>query len=149
MNVRRGASRVWVVASVVFIMIFVGTSYDGLRTEFHNAYTDFDAEFAKYGGTTQWPVLCPQAAARGMIGTDYTEKDGTCWYESKTFRKLYPEYHDVSDHDLSAKLYAKAGQPLVEFHPWRKLLAVAVEAVAVPIAVLLLGWACLWAGVGF
>ena len=149
MNIRKGAFRFWVVASVLFVLTFAGFSYDGVHTEFRNAYTDWDAEAAKLGGTTEWPVPCPGAAARGMIGTDYTEKDGTCWYDSRTFRKLYPEYKDLSDHALGAKLHEKAGLPLVEFHPWRSLLKTAAVALAVPVAVLILGWALFWAVAGF
>jgi len=148
-NIRRGAFRLWVIASVLFVVGMGIYSYSGIHDEFRNAYTNWDAEFAKYGGWTEWPVPCPQAAARGIIGTDYNERDGNCWYKTTDFRKLYPEYNDLGDHDLSAKLYAKIGQPLTQFHPWRKLLTIVAVVLACPLAVLALGWGMLWASAGF
>lgn len=124
-------------------------SYSGIHDEFRNAYTDWNAEFAKYGGWEEWPVSCAQAASRGMIGSDYQERDGNCWYKTTAFRKLYPEYQAINDHDLSAKLFAKIGQPLIQFHPWRRLLTSVAVALVCPLAVLALGWAMFWAFAGF
>ena len=95
------------------------------------------------------PVLCPEAAARGMIGSDYTEKDGTCWYSTAKFRLLYPEYKDLSDKDLSKKAHAKAGQPLKEFHPWRTVVTTALVAFGFPFVALALGCSLFWAFAGF
>lgn len=63
MNVRRGLFRLWVLLSVLFAIGVVAVSYSGLHEEFRNTYTDWDAEFAKYGVVSIWPVDC--AKARG------------------------------------------------------------------------------------
>ncbi len=170
MNIRKGAFRLWLIASVLFIVTVTVVSYDGIRDEFHNANTDWDAEFAKFGGTTIWPVLCTTPkeydasgkplpnllatptsppAARGIPGTNYTDRNGTCWYDSKTFRKFYPEYNDLSNRELGKKLMAAAGTPLIEFHPWHKVLETAAIAFGCPLGVLILGWGLVWAFAGF
>ena len=148
MNVRRGTFRFWLILSVLFVIAVVAISYSDIRIEFKNANTDWNAIATKLGGTNLVPADCEKA--RGTFGTDYTkDNDGVCWYEFTKFRLLYPEYKDVSDKELDRRLYEKAGQPLVEFHPWTKLAEVASVAVGVPIAVLALGYAMFWAFAGF
>lgn len=148
MNVRKGTFRLWVVLSVLFVIGVAAVSYSDMHTEFRNADTDWNAEFAKYGGYSLLPADCEKA--RGTLGTDYTHNDdGLCWYEFSKFRLLYPEYKDVSDQELSKKVYAKAGKPLVEFHPWIKVAKTAGIAIIVPLAFLVLGYALFWALAGF
>jgi hypothetical protein len=149
MNIRKGAFRLWVVTSVLFALVVIVLSYSETRDEFRNAHTDWDAESAKYGGISLLPVLCPGAAARGMIGTDYTEQNGICWYSTANFRRLYPEYNDLGNHDLSEKVYAKAGQSLKEFHPWHRVMTTLLVALGYPLAALVLGWSLFWAFAGF
>jgi len=72
-----------------------------------------------------------------------------CWYKREDFRRLYPEYKDLSDKVVSEKLYEKAGQPLKHIHPWEGVMKAAVVGLAVPLAVLGLGWSLLWAFAGF
>jgi hypothetical protein len=148
MNIRKGTFRLWVILSVLFLIGVAAVSYSDIHTEFRNAYTDWNAEFAKYGGYSVVPADCEKA--RGTFGTDYTHNDdGLCWYEFSKFRSLYPEYKDVSDKDLNIRLYAKAGKPLLEFHPWVKVLKTTAIAIGVPLVFLALGWSLFWALAGF
>ena len=55
----------------------------------------------------------------------------------------------MSDKELDKRLYAKAGKPLVEFHPWAKVAKTAAIAMGVPLAILALGYALFWALAGF
>lgn len=148
MNLRKGTFRLWVVLSVLCVIGVAAVSYSDIHTEFRNAYTDWNAEFAKYGGYSVVPANCDKA--RGTLGTDYTrDAEGLCWYEFSKFRLLYPEYKDVRDKELNKRLYAKAGKPLVEFHPWVKVEKTAAIAIGVPLAILALGSSLFWALAGF
>ncbi|MBB5327807.1 hypothetical protein [Tunturiibacter gelidoferens] len=148
MNVQKGTFRLWVVLSVLFVIVVAAFSYDNIHTEFRNAYTDWNAVATKLGGENMVPADCEKA--RGTAGTDYNRNDdGFCWYEFSKFRSLYPEYKDVNDKELDRRLYAKAGKPLVEFHPWQKLAKVVLFAVGVPLGFLALGYALFWAVAGF
>jgi hypothetical protein len=147
MNVRQGLFRLWLVLSTLFI-IFVGVAYYGLiREEFRIANTDWDAFYKEYGGTSLLPTTCDKA--RGSLGRDYTKTQGLCWYTPEDFRRLYPEYNDLSDRSLAEKLYARVGQPLQHAHPWRKVLEGAALAFGFPLAVLALGRSMFWAVAGF
>ncbi len=117
MNIRRGLFRVWLVASVLFVLCIAGFSYNGIRQEFKNASTDWDAEVRKWGGYMLLPVDC--SAARGTSGASYEvgKDDGLCWYKVEEFRRLYPEYKDVQNGSLSEKLYAKVGRRFEKTHP--------------------------------
>ncbi len=147
MNIRQGMFRLWVVASILFVIAVGVLSYSGIRQEFKNAYTDWDAVLKEYGGYALYPTDCGKA--RGTVGTDYSVSDYLCWYKIEDFRRLFPEYKDVSDRTLAEKLYAKAGRPIQKLHPWIKLLKTAIVAIAVPLAVLVLGWSLFWAFAGF
>src|SRR5262249_38731386 len=93
------------------------------------------------------PVDCGQA--RGVAAADYSLNEGSCWYASAIFRHLYPEYRDLSDHDLAERIYAKAGRPLTHPNPWAKVAVTAGIAIGVPLAVFVLGWCLGWAFSGF
>jgi hypothetical protein len=148
MNLRKGTFRLWLVLSVLFVIGVDGVEYGSIHDEFRNAYTDWDAVASKYGGSTLVPVDCTKAI--GKIETDYTRRDdGLCWYDMVKFRPLYPEYKNLSDKELSKRLYDKAGQPLTEFHPWIKLGKVVAFALAVPLFVLGIGSSLFWALAGF
>ena len=86
---------------------------------------------------------------RGAMSTDYSTSQNLCWYQQAKFRALYPEYSDLSDPELSKRLYAKAGQPLKETRPWTFVAQCAEVAVGVPLVVLVLGWSMVWAFPGF
>lgn len=69
MNIRQGMFRLWVIASVLFVIAVGVSSYSGIRQEFKDAYTDWDAVVKEYGGYTLYPTDCEKA--RGTAGTDY------------------------------------------------------------------------------
>jgi hypothetical protein len=54
----------------------------------------------------------------GIAGVDYSVSGGLCWYELPKFRKLYPEYDDLTDTQLTKRLHAKAGRALQDMRPW-------------------------------
>jgi hypothetical protein len=172
MNVKRGILRLWLVFSALFAAVVCCLSYSKIRNEFRISHTDYEAIAKKYGGVEVVPVDCEEA--RGLpqlpsgltlvtpevkgvpagltaeqLTPDFSRKDGYCWYEMPAFRRLYPEYKDVSDGDLSEKLYAKVGQPLSHPHPWAIVGETAGIAVGWPLAVLALGWSLAWAFSGF
>lgn len=148
MNVRKGTFRLWVILSVLFVIGVAAASYSDIRTEFRDANTDWVAIAAKYGGYELLPVDCSKAT--GVLGSDYTRNDdGLCWYPYDKFRSLYPEYKDLSEHELSKRLYARAGKPVIELHPWRTVAKTAGIAIGVPLGALALGWSLFWAFAGF
>jgi len=66
------------------------------------------------------------------------------------FRRLYPEYNDLTDDVLTQKMYEKANRPLkAPAEPWWFLGQAISVAVIVPLFVLLLGSALAWALSGF
>jgi hypothetical protein len=109
------------------------------------------------------PVLCGKT--RGVAGTDYSTQSGrdpgpwdtyakpnyfdNCWYVMSKFRPLYPEYKDLSDKELSQRLYAEHGVPIREPNPWATLGWWASIAFGVPLVVLVLGASVVWAFSGF
>lgn len=149
LNIRQGTLRLWVVASVLFAIGVGSASYSGICQEFKNANTDWDAEVKSYGGYSLLPADCGKA--RGTAGADYenTRNDGLCWYRTEDFRRLYPEYKDLSNRALSERLYAKPGQTLEHFHPWNTVMKAAGIAFGVPVAVLVLRFSLFWAFAGF
>jgi hypothetical protein len=147
LNIRQGLFRLWVIASILFVVGVGVISYRGIREEFRIAYTDWDAMAKEYGGSSLLPADCSKT--RGAVNIDYSQSDGLCWYEPKTFRRLYPEYKDLSNKVLAEKLYAKAGRPLERQCPWNKVAVTAGVALCVPLAALALGWSSIWAIAGF
>lgn len=146
MNAQRGMFRLWVVVSALFVIGVGAASYGGIRNEFKVANTDYDALAKEAGGTTLLPVDC--AKARGTI-SDYSLKDGLCWYTTENFRRLYPEYQNLSNRALSDRIYTKADIPLRKAHPWEMVFNTAEFAFGVPLAILVLGFALRWAFAGF
>ncbi len=110
------------------------------------------------------PQLC--GGARGIAGTDYSTKQGQspgpwdhyakpneydkCWYAMSKFRPLYPEFKNLSDKELSSKLYADYGIPIRDLtNPWVTMMWTSAVAFTVPLIVLILGLAFIWAFAGF
>ncbi len=150
MDIRRGTFRLWVIFSALFVLGVGVSSYHTIREEFTAAtrppdYYDIIAK--KFGGEPLLPVDCLEA--RGDSGADYSVDKGHCWYAAGKFRKLYPEYKDLADVDLSDRLYAKAGIPHTYPHPWTKVIETAGVALGVPLAALVLGWSLNWVLAGF
>lgn len=154
MNFRRGFFRLWILASVLFVIAVAFVVYEPIITSFKRA-----AESKSWPevGLILLPVLCKDA--RGTSGTDYTGREGPwsdysaegkCMYKMADFRRLYPEYKDLSDNDLATKMYEKANRPLQpELEPWWALGQAVAIAAMVPLVVLLLGWAIAWTLSGF
>jgi hypothetical protein len=138
--------RLWIVIGSLFALGVIAASYSSIRQEFVASHVDYDAIDKKYGGENLLPVNCEKT--RGDT-SDYSIFEGHCWYTTQSFRKLYPEYKDVSEHDLAEKIYANAGIPLIHPSPWTKLLETLALAFGVPLVVLLLGFSIGWAVSGF
>ena len=153
MNWRRWLFRFWIVGSVLFVIAVAVISYSDIKAE-------FDAQ------KQQWEILVPQLCgeARGVVGADYaTDRRApnffdrfdepnpfdTCWYAMSTFRPLYPEFKNMSDTELSRKLYTDRGIPNHVLSPWFTLATWAGIASGVPLAVLILGASLVWALSGF
>ena len=153
MNLRRGLLRLWLVASVLFIIV-AGVS---VRPE---VAAEFDAarRWAPFSGARLVPITC--GAARGSLGVDYqtaldleqrTRKPvEVCWYPIPKFRVLYPEYNDLSDDDLTSQTYAKMEvSPWQPPTPWTFVAKTAAIVIGIPVAVLIVGAAIFWAFAGF
>jgi hypothetical protein len=148
MNLRRGLFRLWIVAGILFAIGVAVVSYSGIKEEFRIAAWDNNGlETDKWGGYIMLPNACDEV--RGNVGMDYSTSEGLCWYTIKDFRRLFPEYRDLSNAALSDKLYAKAGRPIKHGHPWTALIEAAGVATGVPVAMLVLGYSLLWAFAGF
>jgi hypothetical protein len=66
------------------------------------------------------------------------------------FRPLYPEFKDLSDNELTRKLYADHGVPTRDLpNLWETLGTVSGIAVRIPLAMLILGTSLVWAFLGF
>jgi hypothetical protein len=148
MNFQRGFFRVWVILSILFVIAVAIVSYTDVSREFEWASLDFSST-----STVMVPADCK--LARGKAGTDYDTPDRWngyaphCWYQMPTFRRLFPEYGDLSDDVLTSKAYAKAGIELKPARPWRALGIALSIAFGVPLVVLALGAALGWAISGF
>jgi hypothetical protein len=140
-NVRRGLFRLWLVLSVLFALSIASLSYTEVRNEFF--WRDAD----ELGAITLLPAEC--AKSLGTVGVDYSVSEGLCWYELPKFRKLYPEYVDLNDAELTKRLYAKVGRSVREMRPWTLIARRAGLAVGVPLAMPAIGWGFLWALSGF
>src|SRR4051794_16550204 len=113
MNIKRGLFRIWVIFSAVFIAIVLIYSFNSIKSEFETVF--LIKEFDK-SDTMLVPV--ERRKARGEENKDYscsnpflvpdTQSD-TCLYKLPKFRKLYPEYNDVTDKKLVADLYKEVG----------------------------------------
>jgi hypothetical protein len=142
MNIRRGLIRLWLVCSALFVVAVFGLSYDRLINEFQDPWWDV--------GILMIPIKCEQT--RGIKTVDYTNDIGRsdhCWYELPKFRKHFPEYMDLSDADLSDRLYQKAGMETTRRDPRGVLLNSLGIALGIPVAILLISSAFFWAFAGF
>lgn len=152
MNLRRGFLRAWVVIAI----IWVGAV--GLLSYSHLAFL-IGGEWRK--DTPMLPVSCvaPDGSGpRGSEGTDYVRnlETGepwsayTCWYGLPRFRALYPEYADLSDSDLTNKLYQKIDP---NYSPnsgvIRAVTNLAAQALLPPLGLLIAGIAVAWVAAGF
>ena len=142
LNVRRGLFRLWLVLSCLWAIFIIAVSFGPVREEFAKGTSMRKLDAASW--VPDEPVDCAMAR-----GTEYRREDSLCWYSLPTFRKLYPEYADLPEKDLSEKLYAKARIPLTPIRPWPMLWEKVALAIGPPVGILVLGWAFLWALSGF
>jgi hypothetical protein len=106
MNLTQGMFRLWVVVSV---LIFVATGFLSYA-DVKQAQDWKELEKLTAHDTLMLPVDCTNL--RGVKGDWEGDLDaGKCWYSLPKFRKLYPEYADLTDKQLSKQLYDKAGMP--------------------------------------
>jgi len=95
------------------------------------------------------PSLIQQWSGQSRVAdADYiTEVNDNCWYAVSRFRRLYPEYNDLSDKELTRKLYALRGITAASdlLNPWATLGTWAIIAFGIPLAVLVLGASLVWA----
>jgi hypothetical protein len=146
MNWRRGLFRLWIVGTVLFVIAIAFISYSEIKAQFDAA----TGNAAVWPGEIAVPVLC--ADARGVADADYIiEANDNCWYAMSKFRPLYPEYNDLSDKELTRKLYSNRGITAASdlLNPWATLGTWASIAVGIPLAVLALGASLVWALSGF
>lgn len=134
----------------MFVIATAFVSFPDVKSEFEKA-----AEWSPPPGDLLVPVEC-SADLRGKSGDDYKplNLDGRdrCWYEFPKFRVLYPEYKDLTDDELSDRLYKKAGIPTTARKPatpWTSVLKALGIVIGVPLIVLALGSALGWSFSGF
>jgi hypothetical protein len=162
MNLRRGLLRLWIVGTALFVLAVAFVSYSEIKQQFDTVALQ---RWADANSAVLVPTLCGQA--RGDVGVDYSTSEAekspnpyakykkpnpyeTCWYDISKFRPLYPEYNDLSDKELTQKLYAAHGMPIREPpNPWVTLGVWASIALGIPLAVLALGSSLVWAFSGF
>jgi hypothetical protein len=161
MKWRRGLFRLWIVGTALFVLAIAFISYSVIEEQFEETALQ---HYLEANVDLLVPQLCGQA--RGVAGTDYSTQQArnpgpwdtyskpnpfdNCWYTMSKFRPLFPEYNDLSDRELSRKLYADHGVPTRELpNPWVTLGTWASIAFGIPLAVLVLGASLVWAFSGF
>jgi hypothetical protein len=141
-NWGRGFFRLWLLASMIFIVAVAVVASRDIDSQFENLDLP-----GVVGPTAKFvPARCDQA--RGVMGKDFkpgTASPGVCWYELSSFRPRYPEYDRLSNSDLEAQQYAAAGRA----RPAARLLNWLAIAIGVPFFTLILGTAMGWALAGF
>jgi hypothetical protein len=161
MNWRRGLFRLWIVGSALFVLAVAFVRYGDIKKEF-DALDVWNSKPADDDFRPLVPQLCGDA--RGVAGTDYattyrlphpSDKSANpnpfdnCWYIMPEFRRLYPEYHSLSDDDLVRKLYPDHGLKVPLPNPWASVGTAAAIAFGIPLVVLVLGSSLVWAFSGF
>jgi hypothetical protein len=97
LNVRRGLFRLWLVLSSLRIILIAIISFSPVREEFAKAASMRSIEAASW--EPDEPVDCSDARGR-----EFRQERDLCWYSLPVFRKLYPEYKNLAEKDLSEKL---------------------------------------------
>jgi hypothetical protein len=153
MNWRRGLFRLWIVGAALFVIAVAAVSYSDIKADFDKVALQ---KYMEERSAVLVPQLCGDA--RGVAGSDYSRLEVTskpnffdnCWYEIPKFRALYPEFKNISDKELTQKLYKDLGIPTRELpNPWATLGVWASVAFGVPLVVLVLGASLTWAFSGF
>lgn len=159
-NFRRGLFRLWLVFSVIFaVSVFIFS--------FNDIYSEFKNEWQSMHPPADFVLLIPitSAEARGEkkdydcqaadssvdnINAMFGDKTPTiCWYPLPKFRKLYPEYNNLSDEDLDKAMYQKVGSPLKDFKPWTIFFSKIAIALGIPLLIFAFGKSLIWIIQGF
>jgi hypothetical protein len=140
-NWRRGFFRLWLLASLMFIVAVAVVASRDIDPQFEN----LDLPGLIAAPVKFVPARCDQA--RGVMGKDFRSgtTPGICWYELASYRPRYPEYDRLSNGDLEAQQYAAAGRA----RPAARMLNWLGIAFAGPFLALMLGTALGWAFAGF
>lgn len=161
MNVSRGFTRIWIALSVAWVGGVAILSFKPVIMEFQKSATE---KYIRENAILLLPVNCEDA--RGDVGIDYRVRldqpqgpwdryanpsaENTCWYEAEDFRRLWPEYADLADVDLSDRLYEEYAVGRRERqNPWQILLSAIGWALLPPIGLLVIGRVLGWIGNGF
>ena len=146
MNIRRGLFRFWIVFAGLFVIaVGVASSYP-IRREFEKA----GEAKAILTRIEREGILIVPCSHRGKRPFDVRQPDGRCGYDIPKFRAQHPEYSGLGEDQLLDRLCDEAGINMkMPFSPWKRVIEAGGIAVGVPVAVLILGWASLWAFAGF
>jgi hypothetical protein len=152
MNIKRGFFRIWVVGSAFYVLAVGALFFGDIEKEFKDAALSQEWEGT---GTLLVPVMCKEA--RGKDKEDYDSggpwnkyrDEPICSYKETDFRRLFPEYNDLSSQDLAVKTYRNIGAEIRMARPWQELLTASGIAFGVPLAVLFVGASLGWAFRGF
>lgn len=143
MNISRGLFRLWIILAVLFVFLVIIFNLDDLK----HPTSKFDSTTAKL----MLPVDC--SLVRGKLDKDYSTnlKGNYCWYQISVFRKLFPEYKDLQDTELSEKLYKKVN---IKSQPdnhlfWNAVQNILIYGLGIPLLLLALGFCLKWALAGF
>lgn len=143
MNIMRGLFRLWIILTAIFITVVVMLNAHNLKYS--------KSAFDPITATLMLPVDCE--LARGKLSKDYTNnlEGGHCWYKISEFRKLFPEYKNLSDTQLSETLYKSIKR---ESEPnnhlfWNAAHNVLIYGFGIPILLLVLGLCFKWVFAGF
>jgi hypothetical protein len=146
MNIRRGLFRLWIIFACLFVIaVGVASSYP-IRREFEKA----GEAKAILTRIEREGILIVPCFHRGKRPFDVLQPNGRYGYDIPKFRAQHPEYRDLDEDRLLDRLCDEAGINMkMPFTPWTKVMEAGAIAVGVPVAVLILGWASLWAYAGF
>jgi len=145
MNLRRGLFGCWIIFAGLFVIaVGVASSFD-IRREFEKAGEGKTAlTRIKRAG-----VLTVPCSHRGKPAFDFSD-NGRCGYDIPKFRAQHPEYKGLNEDQLLDRLCQEVRINIkTPFRPWTRVMEAAGIAVGIPVAVLILGWALLWAYAGF
>jgi cbb3-type cytochrome oxidase subunit 3 len=138
--IREGLLRIWVICTILFFAAVGAWFFRPVQKEFQRA--DF-AERIQSSAAPLIPIACRDA--RGTAGADYRSDidQRNCWYDLPKFRIFYPEYQGTPDGALAAAMIERVGWHGGPRRPWIPLLKLGAAAIALPLLVLLWGWALL------
>ena len=138
--IREGLLRIWVICTILFFAAVGAWFFRPVQKEFQRA--DF-AERIGSSAVPLIPIACREA--RGTAGVDYLSDidQRNCWYDLPKFRSFYPEYRGMPDGALAPAMIKRVGWRGGPRRPWIPILKLGAVAIALPLMILLWGWALL------